>query len=141
MWMQTLPFILYLALLLFLGFKARHKNVGQEEYLLSSRSLSIPAFTATLVTTWYGGILGIGEFVYTSGVSVWIVFGLPYYIFAFLFAIFWAPKIRKANNFSIPDMLYQTFNKKAGLLGSFFLLLMTSPAPYILMLAYQMGML
>ena len=135
MWMQMLPFVLYLVLLLFLGFKARRKNAGQEEYLLSNRSLSIPAFTATLVTTWYGGILGIGEFVYNSGISVWIVFGLPYYIFAFLFAVFWAPKIRKANNFSIPDMLYQSYNKKAGMVGSFFLLLMTSPAPYILMLA------
>lgn len=135
MGMQLLPFLLYLALLLFLGFKARRKNAGEEEYLLSGRSLSIPAFTATLVTTWYGGILGIGEFVYNNGLSVWIVFGLPYYIFALLFAIFLAPKIRTANNYSIPDMLYQTYNKKAGLLGSFFLLLMTSPAPYILMLA------
>ena len=135
MLMPLLPFALYLALLLYLGWKARRKNAGQEEYLLSGRSLSIPAFTATLVTTWYGGILGIGEFVYNSGVSVWIVFGLPYYIFALLFAIFWAPKIRKANTFSIPDMLYQSYNKKTGFLGSFFLLFMTSPAPYILMLA------
>ncbi len=135
MWTQLLPFVLYLVLLLYLGLKARRKNAGEEEFLLSGRSLSIPAFTATLVTTWYGGILGIGEFVYNNGVSVWIVFGLPYYIFAFLFAVFLAPKIRKANTFSIPDMLYQTFDRKAGLLGSFFLLLMTSPAPYILMLA------
>ena len=128
-------FIIYLGLLIFLGLKARRKNPTEEEFLLNNRSLSIPAFVATLVTTWYGGILGVGEFIHSYGVSAWFVFGLPYYIFALLFALFLAPKIRAANNISIPDMLYNTYNKKAGLLGSLFLLIMTSPAPYILMLA------
>ena len=115
--------------------KARRKGASEEEYLLSNRSLTVPAFVATLVTTWYGGILGVGEFVHSYGISAWIVFGLPYYIFALLFALILAPKIRAANNFSIPDMLYNSYNKPVGLLGSLFLLIMTSPAPYILMLA------
>jgi len=135
MWIQALPFIVYLLLLLFLGLKAHRKSASEEEYLLSNRSLSIPAFVATLVTTWYGGILGVGEFVHSYGISAWIVFGIPYYIFALLFALILAPKIRAANNFSIPDMLYNSYNKPVGLLGSLFLLIMTSPAPYILMLA------
>jgi len=135
MFLQFLPFVLYLFLLLYLGFKAHKKNPSPEEFLLSNRSLTIPAFVATLVTTWYGGILGVGEFIHSYGISAWFVFGLPYYLFAFLFAIFLAPKIRRANNFSIPDMLYQSYNKPVGMLGSLFLLIMTSPAPYILMLA------
>jgi SSS family solute:Na+ symporter len=131
---DSIPFLIYFILLLYFGFKAKRKNAGQDEYLLSGRSLSVPAFIATLVTTWYGGILGVGEFVYSYGISVWFVFGLPYYFFALLFAIFLAPKIRRADNYSIPDMLYQSYNKPVGLLGSFFLIIMTSPAPYILML-------
>ncbi len=133
--MTLIPFFLYLALLLFLGFRSRRAHASTEEFLLSSRSLSIPAFVATLVTTWYGGILGVGEFVFNYGISAWVVFGLPYYFFALLFAWFLAPKIRSSNTVSIPDMLYDSYGDKAGLLGSAFLLIMTSPAPYILMLA------
>lgn len=132
---QFIPILIYLGLLFFLGIKAHKKNPTQEEFLLSNRSLSIPAFIATLVTTWYGGILGIGEFVHGFGLAAWTVFGLPYYLFALVFALFLAPKIRKANNFSIPDMLYQSYSKPVGAIGSLFLLFMTSPAPYILMLA------
>jgi len=136
--MQFLPFVLYVILLLFLGFSARRKNASAEEFLLSNRSLTIPAFVATLVTTWYGGILGVGEFVFNYGISAWIVFALPYYLFALLFAWFLAPKIRESNSYSIPDKLYEAYGKKSGLLGSAFLLFMTSPAPYILMLAVLM---
>ncbi len=129
---DILLFTIYISILLFLGWKARQKDPAQEEYLLSNRSLTLPSLVATLVTTWYGGILGVGEFIYTQGISAWIVFGLPYYFFAMLFAIFIAPKIRKAKYISIPDLLYQNYGNLAGLLGSFFILFITSPAPYIL---------
>ncbi len=131
---ELLPFLIYIILLFYIGFKSRRRQAGQDEFLLSGRSLSVPAFVATLVTTWYGGILGIGEFVYQYGISVWFVFGLPYYFFALLFAIFLASRVRSAENYSIPDMLYRDYGKPAGLLGSAFILFMTSPAPYILML-------
>jgi SSS family solute:Na+ symporter len=130
-----LPFVIYLILLFYLGFKGRKKKTDESEYLLGSRSLTLPAFVATLVATWYGGILGVGEFIYSYGISNWIVMGLPYYFFALLFAWALAPKIRKAHNFSIPDMLYRSYNRPVGLLGSVFIFIMISPAPYILMLA------
>ncbi|HES60192.1 MAG TPA: sodium:solute symporter family protein [Caldithrix sp.] len=129
-----IPVALYIILLLFYGFKTRQKDSDKSEFLLSGRTLSIPAFVATLVSTWYGGILGVGEFVHLQGISVWIVFGLPYYVFALLFAFLLAPKIRQSDSYSIPDMLYQVYNKPIGLLGSVFILFMTSPAPYILMI-------
>ena len=130
-----LPFTIYLILLFYFGFRAKKKAADESEYLLSSRSLTLPSFVATLVSTWYGGILGVGEFVYSYGISNWIVMGLPYYFFALLFAYTLAPKIREAENFSIPDMLYKFYNRPVGLLGSIFIFIMISPAPYILMLA------
>ena len=57
---DIIVFSIYIILLLILGWKAKTKNPTQEEYLLSNRSLTLPALVATLVTTWYGGILGIG---------------------------------------------------------------------------------
>ncbi len=132
---NILPFTIYLILLFYLGFKARRKAADESEYLLGNRSLTLPAFVATLVSTWYGGILGVGEFVYSYGISNWIVMGLPYYFFALLFAYTLAPKIREAENFSMADMLYRFYNRPVGLLGSVFIFIMISPAPYILMLA------
>jgi SSS family solute:Na+ symporter len=131
-------FITYAFFLLYLGYRAYGKTDRDRvsDFLLANRSLTLPSFVATLVTTWYGGILGIGEFTYLHGVSTWFIFGLPYYFFAALFAVFLAGRIRKRNLYTIPDMLYSTYGKKAGFLGSIIVLIMTSPAPYILMVGY-----
>ena len=127
----------YLILLIYIGYRAyrRTDTTDQRDFLLGNRSLSLPAFVATLVTTWYGGILGIGEFSYSYGISAWVVFGLPYYVFAALFAVLIAGKVRKADQFTIADIFYIRHNRSVGILGSIFLLFMTTPAPYILMVA------
>jgi SSS family solute:Na+ symporter len=130
-------------LLLYIGYRSyRRTNLNdQTDFLLGNRSLTLPAFIATLVTTWYGGILGIGEFVYTSGISAWIILGLPYYIFAALFAYFIAGKVRAAGQFTIADIFYTRYDRSVGIVGSIFLLFMTTPAPYILMVALLLQLL
>ncbi|MCF7805263.1 MAG: sodium:solute symporter family protein [Candidatus Marinimicrobia bacterium] len=132
----------YIVALVIIGFRfARSKLDQTEDYLLASRALTLPGFVATLVSTWYGGILGVGEFSYQYGLSNWIVFGVPYYIFAGFFALFLAKKVRDSNLYTIPDRLYQYYDKKTGLLGAFFTFLMVSPAPYILMLGILINLL
>jgi SSS family solute:Na+ symporter len=127
----------YISLLLYLGFRTFRQTdkSKQNDFLLANRSLTLPSFVATLVTTWYGGILGIGEFVYLNGLSTWIVFGLPYYIFALLYALLLAPKVRKAATITIADMFYQKYNKTVGLVSGICLMFMTTPAPYLLIVA------
>jgi SSS family solute:Na+ symporter len=135
--LQTADFAVigaYLLLLLWLGLRGRSGS-GEENFLLGNRSLTLPAFVATLVTTWYGGILGIGEFAWSYGISTWVVFGLPYYVFAVLFALSMAKRVRKREAYTIADVFYSSYGKPVGLLTSIFLLFMTSPAPYVLMLA------
>ncbi|CUT03651.1 sodium:solute symporter family protein [Candidatus Chrysopegis kryptomonas] len=127
--------VLYFASVLFIGFRAKKKdNDAVEEYLLAGRSITLPMFVATLVSTWYGGILGVGEFTYKYGISVWLVFGLPYYIFGALFAFLLAEKVRKSKLFTIPDRLAQVYDKKTSFLGTILTLILVTPAPYFLML-------
>ena len=134
--------VFYIVLLIIIGFRfARSKLTDTDDYLLAGRTLTLPGFIATLVSTWYGGILGVGEFSYQYGLSNWIVFGVPYYIFAAVFAFFLADKVRQSNLFTIPDRLYEYYDRKTGLLGAFFTFLMVTPAPYILMLAVLMKLL
>lgn len=126
--------LFYLIGILFIGLLvARHAKRDETSYLLMGRRLTLPAFVATLVATWYGGILGIGEFTYRFGLLNWLTQGLPYYLFAFLFGLFFAAKVRQTAQFTIPDQLYQHYGKGAGLFGSFLIFFLTNPAPHILM--------
>ena len=95
----------YFVVLLVVGFWRRKQTTA--EYVIASRNLGLVAFVATLVATWYGGILGAGEFVYDQGVVAWLTNGFPYYVFAVLFALFLAPKIRNAgfSVYTIPDKM------------------------------------
>lgn len=104
-----------------------------EDYLLSGRKVGLILFVLTNVATWYGGILGVGEFVYRYGLVSWFTQGLPYYIFAFLFAIFFAKKIREASLFTIPDKISLVYGKRAGIVSAFIVFILVSPAPYLLM--------
>lgn len=132
--LEFLPVGLYLILLLYLGFRKKFSWLSEEDFIVGGRYLTLPAFVATLVTTWYGGILGVGEFSYLYGLSNWLVFGVPYYIFGVVFAFVLAPKIRKAELYSIPDQFFKNYGRSNGFLGAFFAFFMTLPAPYVLML-------
>jgi len=141
-WIDYGLIALYIVLLVVIGFRfSRSKLKDTEDYLLAGRTLTLPGFVATLVSTWYGGILGVGEFAYQYGVSTWIVFGVPYYIFAAIFAFFMAKKVRETNLYTIPDRLYEFYDRKTGLIGAFFTFIIVSPAPYILMLAILINLL
>lgn len=107
----------------------------QLEYLLAGRRLTLGPFVATLVATWYGGILGVGEFSYRFGLANWLVFGVPYYLAAVLFAFGLAERARQSAALSIPEQLSAAFGPRAGRVGALLVLLMAIPAAYVLMLA------
>jgi len=132
-WLDFSVLILYVGLLIGFGFY-RTKQAGKdpEEFLLAGRKLSLPGFVVTLVATWYGGILGIGENTYSYGIQTWFIFGLPYYVFAILFAFLIAGRINETKFISIPDQFHGRFGKTAGVVSALYILFLASPAPYIL---------
>jgi len=128
--------IAYLAALLIIGITRRSgKGESAAGFILGGRMLTLPAFIATLVSSWYGGILGVGEYTFRYGISNWLVFGVPYYIAALLFALFLAKKARRAKILTIPDRLDAVYGRPTAVAGSVILFLMTLPGAYILMLA------
>ena len=74
----------YFILIIIIGlYKSSYKN--DKDYLFASRKMTLPSFIATIVTTWYGGILEIGNFSYNYGIVTWIIFGVYYYIAAIIY--------------------------------------------------------
>ena len=128
--------IIFSAILLLIGFYSGKQTKSEaDDYLLSGRKVGLLLFVLTTVSAWYGGILGVGEFTYRYGIASWFTQGFPYYLFAFLFALFFAKKIREASLFTIPDKLSDTYGKKAGLVSAVLVFILVSPAPYLLMTA------
>lgn len=131
---DILIILLFFVSVLFIGFySGRKTNNTADDYLLSGRKLSLFLFVLINVSTWYGGILGVGEFTYRYGLVSWFTQGFPYYVFALLFAFLFAKKIREASLFTIPDKLTEVYGKDVGLISAVIVFVLVSPAPYLLM--------
>ncbi len=128
--------VLYLLSLVGIGLRKPKENSAAniESYLLDSRRLTLPAFVATLVSTWYGGILGVGEYSYIFGISNWLVFGVTYYLAALIFALFIAKRARRSQMLTIPQQLEHAYGQGPAHIGALLVFVMTVPAAYVLML-------
>jgi SSS family solute:Na+ symporter len=111
------------------------RKTDAEDYLIAGRQLTMPAFVASLVSTWYSGILGVGEYSYLYGVSNWLVFGVPYYLWALVFALFLARKARRTYFISLPDQVGRAYGRGPGLVSAAMVFIMAVPAANVLMLA------
>jgi len=133
---DTIIVIIYILFVFYIGIRHYGKKENQKaaNFLLGGRQLTLPAFVATLVTTWYGGILGVGEFSYRFGISNWLVFGVPYYVSAVVFAFFLAKKAQRQSLYTIPQQLERAYGRSPSLLGALFVFIYTTPAAYLLML-------
>lgn len=134
--LQSIDWIIIIGVIsitLLIGFfSGRLKDSSADEYIVSSRNMGLFTFVAVNVTTWYGGILGIGEYSYRYGISSWFTQGLPYYIFALIFAFLFAGKIRATGLLSIPEKVEAEYGSKVAMVASILIFIITSPAPYLL---------
>lgn len=125
----------FLSAVVFLGLRAgRARREGLEDYLLAGRSLTLPSFVATLVPSFFGGVLGVGEYTYRYGVSNWLVQGVPYYFFGLLYAWLLVEPIRGFAGRTLPDHLEGVFGKKTAVMASVWVALLANPATEMLML-------
>jgi len=125
---------LYFASLAFVWIRGLGARPSTEDYLVAARRVTLPAFVATLVTTWYGGILGVGEYTWRYGIANWLAFGVPYYLGALLFALFLARRARRAQLLTLPDLLARSYGRPAALVGAAAVFVQAAPAAYVLML-------
>jgi len=111
-----------------------------EDYFLAARKITLPVFVATLVSTWYGNILGVSELAYKEGLVMWLTQGIFWYVTYLFFAFFLAGKIRFAKCFTIPDLLEGFYDKKTAIVGALVNVLILNPATYILSIGFMIEM-
>ncbi|HTM57754.1 MAG TPA: sodium:solute symporter family protein [Candidatus Udaeobacter sp.] len=126
--------VLYFGFLAAVWLRRLGRSSAAIDYLVAGRRVTLPAFVATLVVTWYGGILGVGEYSWRYGVSNWLVFGVPYYIGALLFAILFARRAREEALYTLPDLLDKSYGRGPALMGALSIFAVSAPAAYVLML-------
>ncbi|RMG22739.1 MAG: hypothetical protein D6724_09840 [Armatimonadetes bacterium] len=127
--------------ILTLGFSVRLRENTTLQLLAAGRNLTLPLFVATLVTTWYGGILGVGEAFDYFGLSTWVLLGLPYYLFGLAYAFLLAPRIRREGAISLPEQVEAKYGRVPGMLVAFLLLFLGAPAAHVFMLGTLVSML
>src|SRR5438477_2839596 len=106
----------FFAVLLTLGFSARIKENTSLQLVAAGRKLTLPLFLATLVTTWYGGVLGSGELFQNYGLANLTINGLPYWAFGIAFVFLMARRVRQEEQISIPERLDRGYGKGAALI-------------------------
>jgi len=133
-WIDYSIIIIYFLVVLYIGYIVKKRASKLDEYFLAGRRLTLPVFVATLVSTWYGGTLGVVELSFNSGLVNWLTQGAFWYLSYLFFALFLSKKIRESNLYTVADQLEKFYGKKARVIGAVLNYLMVSPAPYFLSL-------
>lgn len=133
---------LYFLIVLGIGFlTAKKATTGIESFLLAGRRLTLPLFVGTLVSTWYGGIIGVGEISYSSGLYNWLTQGLFWYLSYIIFALFLAVRLRNSNQYTLPDQLEIFYGKGARKIGLFLNFMNCVPVAYVISLGVMIEVL
>lgn len=128
----------YVAALLALGFSARLRENTALQFLAAGRALTLPVFVAALVSQWYGGILAMGEAVSYFGLGTWVLLGLPYYVFAAIYAVWLAPRVRGVEQISIPERFALRYGRGPALVAAALVFCLAVPAAHVLMLGLML---
>jgi SSS family solute:Na+ symporter len=109
-----------------------NKSKSSADFLLMSQGLSMPLFVATLTSTWYGGILGVTQIAFNEGIYGFFTQGIFWYFSYFLFAVFFAKKIRKQSVLTLPELIGQKFGPQARKLSAIIIFFHALPITYAL---------
>ncbi len=133
--LDYLVIAIYFAVTFIVAYRTKRKT-NSSDYILAGRKLTLPFFVMSLVATWYGNILGVGEFVLKNGMLAFTCFCLPYYIAGIGYALFFAKRINKEGYTSIPELFQKHYGKNSSIVSTLFLVVNTIPSAYILVSSY-----
>ena len=120
--LTTLDWVVFVTILIvtlasvFYGHYLQKKSQENEsflELLLMGRRLTLPLFIATLVATWYGGIVGVTSLAFEKGLFNFVTQGFFWYLTYLLFAFFIVHKVRNLKSRTLAESLEEFFGPKS----------------------------
>lgn len=105
---------------------------GVLDYLVMGRRLTLPLFVATLVSTWYGGIFGVTQIAFESGVYNFVTQGVFWYAAYLAFAFFLADRLRAYDAVTLPELAGSFFGPKSEKLAGVFNFFNILPVAYVI---------
>lgn len=100
------------------------------DILVDGRRLTLPFFVATLVATWYGGVLGVTAISYEYGVYNFVTQGVFWYVSYLIFAFFLAPKLKRTASLTLPEVTKNFFGARAEKVAAVFNIFNVIPTTY-----------
>lgn len=136
--------VILLTLLSVLYGNMRSRSVTEKDtlidYLIMGRRLTLPLFIFSLVSTWYGGIFGVTQISFESGVYNFVTQGFFWYITYIFFALFLVSKIKKYNAVTLPNLVEKMFGPKSAKLAAIFNLFNVIPIAYTISIGLLIDM-
>ena len=124
----------YFGAALWIGVTLHRRGQQAEQFLLAGRRLTLPLFVGSLVATWYGGILGVGEIAYKDGLVNWVTQGGFWYASYLIFAYLLAARLQRSAQTTLPDQLGLLHGPGARLLAAVLNFFNVVPVAYMLTL-------
>jgi len=126
------------ALTLAIGWYAGLKRAGATaeiaDYLVMGRRLTLPLFTMSLISTWYGGIFGVTAIAFDSGVFNFVTQGLFWYGTYIFFALVLVHRVARFKAITLPELVTQLYGRPAGRVSAVFGFFNMLPVAYSLSL-------
>ena len=123
----------YVLAALLIGWR-RRRGRDAEDFLLAGRRLTLPLFVGSLVASWYGGLLGVGEIAYSDGLVNWVSQGGFWYLAYLLFALLLAGRLNRSRQTTLPDQMEALHGRAARHLASLLNFINVMPISYVLSL-------
>ena len=124
----------YFALALYIGWRLSRQSHGAEGFMLAGRGLTLPLFVGSLVATWYGGLLGVGEIAYSDGLVNWLTQGGFWYVTYLIFAFGLAGRLNLSGHTTLPDLMGALHGPGARLAAMLLNFVNVVPVAYLLSL-------
>lgn len=124
MTMLIFGMIIYMLLMLFIGWFSSRKVAGMSDFLVAGRRLPLWMATATLLATWFGAgsSMGVAATVYADGVYGVIADPFGASLSLILAGMFIVGMLRKKGCMTVTDIIERRFGKAAGVYASLWMI-------------------
>ncbi|MGE5632351.1 MAG: sodium:solute symporter family protein [Caulobacteraceae bacterium] len=122
--LDNVVIVLFIGLLIGVGYYFSKTVKDMESYYLGNRSLPWSLIVGTLVATWYGGVGTVGSVEYAAmyGLSVWAVWCVTAHAGRMPLALWVGPKIHIRTDVTVPDLLESFYGKGVAIIGAILML-------------------